>query len=271
MLKTRIKTIIVLLIILAPFIIFSHIPYVFNSLIAIISVLGVYELYHVTGTIKNKIPYIISSVIALVLPFISIPYYKNILIIAFIIALAAFITLMLQFGKYSLDKWYKIFPISIMIPLFYSSVVEIRHLQYGLLYILLFALVCSMTDSGAYFVGKGLGKHKLAPHVSPKKTIEGSIGGTLSAIVIIMIIALITDFTTSLNINYPYLFIYILIASVIDQIGDLSMSVIKRVVGVKDYSNLMPGHGGILDRFDSYMFVAPFTYIFCFLIDKIIY
>ena len=270
MLKTRVKTAAVLIALLIVLVCFSYVPYVMNSFVALISVLGIYELYKVTGNIKKLVPFIISELLALAISFIKIPFYNEILAVCFPIAVIAFLLLMKVFGKYTLDKWYKIFPIALMIPLFYNSFTVLRFLDNGLYYLALFALVCMISDTGAYFVGRAIGKHKLAKTVSPKKTIEGSIGGMVSAMVVIVVAAIIVDNVTPLSVNYVFLVIYTLIASVIEQIGDLSMSVIKRVVGVKDYSNLMPGHGGILDRFDSYMFAAPFTLIFYTFVNTIL-
>ncbi len=271
MLKTRVKTAAVLIALLLVLVWFSYLPYVMNAFVALLSVLGIYELYKVTGNIKKLVPFILSEIIALLLSFIKIPYYNEILAVCFPVAVIAFLLLMKFFGRYTLDKWYKIFPIALMIPLFYNSFTVLRGLDNGLYYLGLFVFVCMISDTGAYFVGRAIGKHKLAKTVSPKKTIEGSIGGMVSAIVVIVIAAIIIDNVTSLSINYIFLIIYTLIASVIEQIGDLSMSVIKRVVGVKDYSNLMPGHGGVLDRFDSYMFAAPFTLLFYAFVNQIIF
>lgn len=270
MLKTRIKTAIVLIIIIGVLICFSHVPYVMQSFVALISCLGIYELYKVTGNLKPVVPFIVSEVIALAISFFEIPYYNIILAVCFPIAVIAFLLLMKFYGKYSFDKWYKVFPLALMIPLFYSTFTSIRNLDNGLYFIFLFAIVCAISDTGAYFVGKAMGKHKLAPNVSPKKTIEGSIGGMISALVVVLIAGFIVDMVTDLSVNYLFLSIYTLIASVIEQIGDLSMSVIKRVAGVKDYSNLLPGHGGILDRFDSYMFAAPFTLLFYTFVNTIL-
>ena len=115
------------------------------------------------------------------------------------------------------------------------------------------------TDIFAYFVGKYLGKHKFSK-VSPKKSIEGCIGGTIGAIILMLIYTYFVN--TYLGMNYSYLYIVGIgvILSLIGQIGDFSASSIKRYVDIKDYSNLIPGHGGMLDRIDSLIFLAPFAY-----------
>ncbi len=115
------------------------------------------------------------------------------------------------------------------------------------------------TDIFAYLIGKAIGKHKYTS-VSPKKSVEGCIGGTLGAIIMMLIYTYVVN--TYLGMNYSYLFIagVGLILSLVGQIGDLAASSIKRYVDIKDYSNLIPGHGGMLDRIDSLIFLAPFAY-----------
>lgn len=115
------------------------------------------------------------------------------------------------------------------------------------------------TDVFAYFVGKHFGKHKFSK-VSPKKSIEGCVGGTTAAVIIMLIYTYVAN--TYWGMNYSYVFIagVGVVLSLIGQIGDFAASSIKRYVDIKDYSNLIPGHGGMLDRIDSLIFLAPFAY-----------
>ena len=117
------------------------------------------------------------------------------------------------------------------------------------------------TDIFAYFIGKKFGKHKFSK-VSPKKSIEGCIAGTIGAILIILIYTYFINRYFNLNYSYIYIGIMAIILSLIGQIGDFVASSIKRYVDIKDYSNLIPGHGGMLDRIDSLIFLAPFAYVF---------
>lgn len=123
--------------------------------------------------------------------------------------------------------------------------------EQGLSFVLLVLFSIWATDSGAYFVGRKWGKHKLAPSISPNKTIEGSIGG----IVVAWIVAIIFQFIHPVEQNITSLFILVTVISVAGQVGDLIESAVKRYVDVKDSGNILPGHGGILDRFDSLLFV----------------
>ena len=101
------------------------------------------------------------------------------------------------------------------------------------------------------------GRHKLAPVISPKKTVEGAVGGVLLAILGMIIYAAILDLFFKFHVNYGYALIYGLLGALCGMFGDLCFSVIKRQAGIKDYGNLIPGHGGVLDRFDSLLLTGP--------------
>ena len=118
-----------------------------------------------------------------------------------------------------------------------------------------------ITDSFAYFCGSFFGKHKLIPRISPKKTVEGSVGGTVLSTVFFAVYGIIVAFVAKLDVNYIALLITGLCLSLLSQLGDLIASYIKREHGVKDYGKLFPGHGGMLDRFDSVVAVTPFLYV----------
>ena len=120
-----------------------------------------------------------------------------------------------------------------------------------------------LTDIFAYLVGRAVGKHKLAASVSPNKTIEGSLGGIVLATAAMLVAALCFERAGMFAVSYLRLACYSLLAAVVGEFGDLAMSALKRMLGVKDFGRLLPGHGGILDRFDSHIFVMPFTLIFC--------
>ncbi len=114
-------------------------------------------------------------------------------------------------------------------------------------------------DTGAYFTGTFLGKHKIAPEISPKKTIEGCIGGVISAVVLSCLLGV--AYQGSWSQDYVRLCIFAVVFSIVGMFGDLFTSFIKRDCGIKDYGKIMPGHGGVLDRFDSVLFIAPFYFV----------
>lgn len=115
------------------------------------------------------------------------------------------------------------------------------------------------TDIFAFLIGRKIGKHKFT-EVSPNKTVEGCLGGICGAIVLVMLYTLVCNWVWKLNIGYIYSFGLAVLLSIISQIGDLSASAIKRYCKIKDFSNLIPGHGGLLDRIDSVIFILPFAY-----------
>lgn len=127
----------------------------------------------------------------------------------------------------------------------------------GLIYLVFVLFIIWGTDSGAYFVGKAMGKRKLWPEISPNKTVEGSVGGILIALVIALCFFLFAP----MEIPMLKLLLVTVILSAFGQIGDLAQSAFKRHYGVKDSGNIMPGHGGILDRCDSWLFVLPLVHL----------
>ena len=115
-------------------------------------------------------------------------------------------------------------------------------------------------DSFAYFAGRACGKHKLAPVISPHKTVEGAVGGVLGSVALMLLYALVIH-RFHVPVRYGAAAVYGVLGAFASMLGDLTFSVIKRQTGIKDYGNLLPGHGGILDRFDSMIVVAPLTEI----------
>ena len=120
-------------------------------------------------------------------------------------------------------------------------------------------ILAFLSDTGAYFAGRAFGKHKLAPVISPHKTVEGVVGGVLGAIFGMLIFCLVMQLGFKMQVNYLYAVLYGVVGSLGAVFGDLCFSVIKRQTGMKDYGNLIPGHGGVLDRFDSMMVVGPLS------------
>ncbi len=162
---------------------------------------------------------------------------------------------------------------SLAIPISLSCIIFVRNLPwyaeggyYPGVFMIVYLLFCAwLGDSGAYFIGTFLGKHKLCPEISPKKTVEGFIGGIITVGIAVTVQCLVYNLILPTDVMYKMNYALIIpvgmVASVAGVLGDLSMSVIKRQYDVKDFGNIMPGHGGILDRFDSVLFVAPFIYV----------
>ena len=150
-----------------------------------------------------------------------------------------------------------IIPIPLAISCLYWLRTFVSGEEHGRWLVLFPIVVTFLTDSGAYFVGKGIGKHKPFPNISPNKTVAGCIGGIIIGTIGVVIYGLIVNHYTTLIFSPRTLIIYGIVGSIMTELGDLSFSLLKRKLGIKDYGNLIPGHGGMLDRFDSMIFSAP--------------
>ena len=220
---------------------------------------SLYEIYKPFGFIKRAFLAIIGFVLGTVL-YITGP--ESGVDLKFILTLFIMVMFILAVTYH---KTVKFSDISIL--LFATLYISMGMLHIRLLYnggfglaMLFTALVAAfLTDTGAYFSGYFFGKHKLIPEISPKKTVEGAIGGVVVAILSLLVYAWILTFF-GIKTNIINIIIIGAVASIGSQFGDLSASMIKRELGIKDYGEIMPGHGGVLDRFDSLLFVAPIIY-----------
>jgi len=208
---------------------------------------------------------IIASIVLLPI-FLAITVVFPPIILAITIALICILIAIELFraGKEAKGKKMRIFvsfAAIIPIPLALSTLYWFRIMPYGHLLVLIPIIVTMLTDSGAYFVGVSIGKHKAFPNISPNKTIEGCVGGLIIGTLGLVIYGIILTNFTTLYISYPLLAIIGLIGAIITEVGDLAFSQIKRKLGIKDYGNLIPGHGGMLDRFDSMIFSAPAMFL----------
>jgi len=142
-----------------------------------------------------------------------------------------------------------------------SHIYLVRNYTYGNIFIFMIFISAYACDTGAYFSGMLFGKHKLIPDLSPKKTVEGAVGGVLCTVVLSALFGVIVSFFFDVDILItPICIIIGFFGAIMSQIGDLTASAFKRMVGIKDYGNLIPGHGGIIDRFDSVIVTAPAVY-----------
>ena len=263
--KQRIITAIVACAVLLPVLIFSSTPALPIG-IALCAVLAVYEMLSCIGLKKALVigaPFYLCAAAA---PFL-IRYLndgallENIFYAALsLCVLYLFAVIVFSHGKYPFEKVGGALMSMLYIILGFSAIISIYKNEVGGEYVYLMVFLGAwITDTFAYFCGilfgRG-GKHKLIPDVSPKKTVEGSIGGIVFCVAFMVgfgaLIAAITDYSANLLVFA----IAGLAASIVSQIGDLSMSVIKRTFGIKDYGKIFPGHGGIMDRFDSILAVS---------------
>ena len=149
----------------------------------------------------------------------------------------------------------------VAIPLAMSCLLRLRLLTYGGGLVLMPLVAAFMSDSAALFTGMACGKHKLAPKASPKKTVEGAVGGLAGGVLGMIVFRIVFFFVTVEPLPIGWCMVIGLVGAFMGQLGDLSFSIIKRQFGIKDYGRLLPGHGGVLDRFDSVIFAAPVTWL----------
>lgn len=145
----------------------------------------------------------------------------------------------------------------VVIPYLLGALIRLRVMENGKFFVLAVFLLTMIPDSGAYFAGRAFGKHKLCPVVSPNKTVEGAVGGVVATVIFMVVYALIMKYAFDFKVNYLFVVLYAILGAGASILGDLTFSVIKRQADIKDYGALLPGHGGILDRFDSTTVVAP--------------
>ena len=154
----------------------------------------------------------------------------------------------------------------LLIPISLSAMVQLRCMENGRFLVLLPVICASLTDVGAYFVGMLFGKHRGITKVSPNKSLEGYVGGIVVGCLIMMFYAWALIRFAHMDVSIPVMALYGILGCAVTELGDLSFSLIKRQCGVKDYGNLMPGHGGMMDRFDSTVFAAPVILLLVWLI-----
>ena len=230
---------------------------------AIIALLSMYEYLQAASKKSNPIKWVayLSCVLISLLGFVTPQMYGNVILIAIpILLLVLFLQVIGSGMKTNFNDLIYTFLGIIYITFFISAMSMIRNLENGK--ILMWYVIFSgwATDVFAYAVGRRIGKHKFSK-VSPKKSIEGCIAGTIAAIIIVLVYTYFINLYTSVEYSYWAVSILALVLSIIGQIGDFAASSIKRYVEIKDYSDLIPGHGGMLDRIDSVLFIAPFAYI----------
>lgn len=259
MFKTRLLSGIVL-VILALFVIISGGSITLFSLLGI-SLIGMYELYRVFHLEKTSLAYI-SYLIAIVF-YVSRLFggmIEPMAIVMLFLILLMFIYVF-SYPKYEakdvMAVFFGVFYVAVML----SYVYQIRVLENGV-YLAFLIFICSWgCDTCAYCVGVLIGKHKMAPVLSPKKSIEGAVGGVLGTALLTVIYTSVFKAQMGLDSrSIVVLAIISAVAALISMVGDLTASAIKRNYDIKDYGTLIPGHGGIMDRFDSMMITAPIIY-----------
>ena len=285
--KQRIITGIIVVLIMIPILLFAQTP-VLPIAIAIGSVIAMFEMMRCIGMQKAYAFAIPLYALAASLPFLSrfmalgslnavqehesakhLAQHGAILMI--VILFYFFTVAIFSHGKYNLSDVCVLFATAFYILMGFNAIIILHDNEVGghVLYLAIF-ISAWMTDVFAYFCGMLFGrggKHKLIPDVSPKKTVEGAIGGILFAMASFALYGWIVSLIADVTPNYPALILLGLPVSLVSIVGDLFMSLVKRRYDVKDYGKLFPGHGGVLDRFDSVLAVSVVMATFCSFFD----
>lgn len=276
--KTRIITAVVGLFVLAG-VLFTFNTLVFNLVIAAITLIALHEIYSALGFEKQDWP-----LLGILVPYTLLVMLSSysicramVMPASFLVVLFYAIYLVVRNGVISYQKASGLVMFSGIVIFCFYSFIQLKELlpveKFGydaIFFILLILCFAWGGDTCAYFAGRAFGKHKLCPVVSPKKTVEGAVGGVLGSMaagcVLTLAYSLLSAKYNVISIQVqPKHYLVLLgmgaVASVLGILGDLFASSVKRQVGIKDYGTIFPGHGGILDRFDSVMFIAPFVSI----------
>ena len=249
----------------------KHNPALINLITALISVLAVNEMFVVMDISKFWILSVPSLIFSAFLPAFGYGIYWYIL--WYVYSVWIFSAMVLK-PSLTLKQIVMCYAATIFISVSLSCMILLRDFgkEYGCFFVLLALCIAWLSDTGAYFCGKFFGKNKLCPSISPKKTVEGFLGGVSVSVFSTLFVTVIFDlfvFAGNVGVNYIKIVVMALIGALISVLGDLCFSAVKRKCGVKDFGSLMPGHGGVLDRFDSVIFVIPYVYIFVRLIPII--
>lgn len=252
----------------------------FPVFVAALSFIAVWEIEKAVG-LTNKL--IIASSLALS---VAIPLIVNFNVkvpvapVGCLYVVIILIFMLLKFESTRFEQAVTAIFASVCVPFSFSLMIVFRDIyKYfdnyskidGIFLLILSFFAAWMTDIFAYFVGSKFGKHKLCPKISPKKSVEGAIGGVVGAIVLNLLLLFVFNkffFENGSTLSYVTVAVLSLVLSVVSMFGDLAASTIKRNFGIKDFGNLLPGHGGIMDRFDSALFVMPTLYSAIYLINN---
>ncbi|MDX8046971.1 phosphatidate cytidylyltransferase [Gracilibacillus sp. S3-1-1] len=258
--KTRIITAIIAILVFFPFVFLGGLP--FQIIMYLIATIGLIELLHMRGMTKYPIPTILGVLLlwSLMFPH-DYQFFTTRLEFLMIFVLVILGYTVLVKNKFTFEDAGFLILASIYVGLGFYYFTQTRDVENGLVYMFYAILVILSTDTGAYFFGRAFGKNKLWPEISPNKTVEGAVGG----IIVASIVAMVFQYFFEVHHSMVLVIVVTILASSFAQIGDLVESAIKRHFDVKDSGKILPGHGGILDRFDSWLFVFPLLHFIQFI------
>lgn len=271
----RIMTALIGIVVLMPFVIFSD-KWPLLVMMLVMSVVGVCEVLSCTGQNKNRVVCVASVLVCAAAQILARVFkadpdlYALVMLLVYLAyAVLMMTSAVLSKGSLKLSEVTQTVVMVMYISFGFAALILLRDFKYGLILFLLAFLIPWVCDAMAYFVGVFFGKHKLIPDVSPKKTVEGAIGGIVGVVVITLIFGLVMHYGFGKQPNYVVLLLLSLVGGLISQCGDLIASLLKREYGVKDYGKIFPGHGGVMDRFDSIIATSIFLYIVCRIFNNV--
>lgn len=262
--KQRVLSGVVLTAFLAAIVVFDKIfPLALNIAVALISLAAVDELGRALDLQRKWFLIGPSLLAAAAVPFCSQQWQFTVYCLY---SLVVFTAMIVYHHETTFKEVAVLYSMVVMIPCALQTLVSLRELNrgHGMFYVLIAVLAAWVADVGAFFAGTLFGRHKLCPEISPKKTVEGAIGGMVANVAVMLLCGVWFSrvfYQGQVEVNYLALFLIGLLGSPISILGDLSFSLIKRSCHIKDFGQVIPGHGGILDRFDSVIFTAPFVYV----------
>lgn len=242
---------------------------VFPIFVAFIAIMSVQEILTVCGCRKYPVHFGMCLLFAAAIPMLTwFPQVGMVwrMFAASLIVFFMFAGYVADHKKLPFDKLAVMVTVTSLITFSITCLVSLKNMSdvHGICYVIMALMAAWIPDAGAYFVGTAIGKHKLCPDISPKKTVEGAVGGFLVTAVVFVFFGMGYKYFMhtvkgiDFDVNYIALAVIMLIAAVISMVGDLSASLLKREYNIKDYGKLLPGHGGVVDRFDSVFFVLPY-------------
>ncbi len=232
-------------------------PILINITVALLAVAAIYELLHNAAGVQSHLTLIGAGIYAAVTVFGMDDYnnFDKMIIPTVFYCIYAVVMVLINHKSFDLGKILATYALPIPFVFAFCFLCGIITANNGIYYLLLLLVFSSVCDMGAYFTGVTIGKHKLCPEISPKKTVEGAIGGIVCSLIFAGVVSyLFDDFSISLLIlTVPF--------CILGMFGDLFASAIKRSVSLKDYGDIIPGHGGIMDRLDSILMITPFMFV----------
>lgn len=233
--------------------------WLFNIVMALLSMIAGFEILNCTNQFDNKLLSIPSLVVCALIPFVARLPYGFIAVVCVVFMFWCFFVSVFTNDRIDTQAISLVFCCIMYVSVCFYSLTRIRYIpDYGFLVLIMVFIGAWATDIFAYFTGRFLGRHKLIPKISPKKTIEGAVGGVVFCILAYMVVGLVAGLILKRVPNYFVIAAMGIVVSVVAQLGDLAMSAVKRNYKMKDFGGIFPGHGGVLDRFDSILAISPF-------------